>query len=607
MAPRKPAHADDQIKALSRLDLLSIAYKRSHVKAKTLFNSCKQKIASKKQKVELKVSKAKAFARGKTCLFIERLSGGVNRKFVSFNEIARRSSKDWIRVLNESRSAAGEAFPSGLKVPEFRDRVRVVRGPGTRSRSDTNDEQIVTAKARDWALGSGGRGSGMNGEREAKMKSFATEAKETAERAIEEVKRNIVIAVKTVEEKRGDVGRSLIGANAIIKDAFLVRDKEGKDMSESREQQRIGNKNSRNKSSSSSSSSSNSSTTTATNKNSGKSVLPVAQENNNINSGADIFERTKVIAAELVDTTASRIEDVKENLEIAKKTVVQKVTEMQLKESLEEATQNIARESKKIVTEKVPSTIKTISQEAENITGSALKELNEIDIDALAANAKRTLDGTTKTVETIFRDVERNAKIVSSSGRELVTNLIDPPEKMHRVRKGESLLKIARKYNVSVVDVCRVNELAPTEENPHFVAIKIGQILKVPNPKRMEETPAYETSKIDEHYQGSVNTYYEQRTKPSKKSQNETQSSTSKASNTNDLDSQTSATTTTQTNAQQQLLLRKALSDASTAPTTKENDVKVYGSVALLLSAAALSYLRAGLDDDDSDNDTARR
>ena len=51
---------------------------------------------------------------------------------------------------------------------------------------------------------------------------------------------------------------------------------------------------------------------------------------------------------------------------------------------------------------------------------------------------------------------------------------------MHRVRKGETL-KIARKYDVSVVDVCRVNNLVPTDDNPHFVAIKIGQILNIPN------------------------------------------------------------------------------------------------------------------------------
>ena len=60
---------------------------------------------------------------------------------------------------------------------------------------------------------------------------------------------------------------------------------------------------------------------------------------------------------------------------------------------------------------------------------------------------------------------------------------------MHRVRQGESLLKIARKYDVSVVDVCRVNNLAPTDENPHFVAIKIGQVLNIPNPERVAEQP----------------------------------------------------------------------------------------------------------------------
>ena len=46
---------------------------------------------------------------------------------------------------------------------------------------------------------------------------------------------------------------------------------------------------------------------------------------------------------------------------------------------------------------------------------------------------------------------------------------------MHRVRKGESL-KIARKYDVSVVTYAAYN-LVPTDDNPHFVAIKIGQIL----------------------------------------------------------------------------------------------------------------------------------
>ena len=78
-----------------------------------------------------------------------------------------------------------------------------------------------------------------------------------------------------------------------------------------------------------------------------------------------------------------------------------------------------------------------------------------------------------------------NASLAAASGKALVTDLIDPPEKMHRVRQGESLLKIARKYDVSVVDVCRVNNLAPTDENPHFVAIKIGQVLNIPNPERM--------------------------------------------------------------------------------------------------------------------------
>ena len=207
--------------------------------------------------------------------------------------------------------------------------------------------------------------------------------------------------------------------------------------------------------------------------------------------------------------TAS-MEDVKGNIDSVQKSVAKKLSDMQLRENFEGTTQNIARESKKLVT-RTTFTDQTLSKESANLTGSALKEFNEnIDVDVIAQNAKKSFEGTSKTVETLIRDVHSNASLVAASVK-LVTDLIDPPEKMHRVRQGESLLKIARKYDVSVVDVCRVNNLAPTDENPHFVAIKIGQVLNIPNPERMAEQPACESSKFDEKYESTVNAYYEQR------------------------------------------------------------------------------------------------
>ena len=297
---------------------------------------------------------------------------------------------------------------------------------------------------------------------------------------------------------------------------------------------------------------------------------------------ANIFERSKSVASDFVGTATASMEDVKVNIDSVQKTVAKKLSDMQLRENFEGTTQNIARESKKLVTEDLPSTIKTLSKESVNLTGSALKELNDnIDVDAIAQNAKKSLEDTSKTVETLIRDVHSNASIAAASGKALVTDLIDPPEKLHRVRKGESLLKIARKYGVSVVDVCRVNNLAPTDENPHFVAIKIGQILNIPNPDRMAEQPAYENSKFDEKYESTVNAYYEQRL-------NSSSSSKKKLAGVASSSSEGASTS--------QGLVVQRVSNAK--PTTSGN-AKLAGSFALLATAAAISYLRAGLDDDD--------
>ena len=299
---------------------------------------------------------------------------------------------------------------------------------------------------------------------------------------------------------------------------------------------------------------------------------------------ANIFERSKSVASDFVGTATASMEDVKVNIDSVQKTVAKKLSDMQVRENFEGTTQNIARESKKLVTEDLPSTIKTLSKESVNLTGSALKELNDnIDVDAIAQNAKKSLEDTSKTVETLIRDVHSNASIAAASGKALVTDLIDPPEKLHRVRKGESLLKIARKYDVSVVDVCRVNNLAPTDENPHFVAIKIGQILNIPNPDRMAEQPAYENSKFDEKYESTVNAYYEQRLNSS---------SSSKMKLAGVASSSEGASTS-------QGLVVQCVSNAK--PTTSGN-AKLAGSFALLATAAAISYLRAGLDDDDDDD-----
>ena len=301
---------------------------------------------------------------------------------------------------------------------------------------------------------------------------------------------------------------------------------------------------------------------------------------------ANIFERSKSVASDFVGTATASMEDVKVNIDSVQKTVAKKLSDMQLRENFEGTTQNIARESKKLVTEDLPSTIKTLSKESVNLTGSALKELNDnIDVDAIAQNAKKSLEDTSKTVETLIRDVHSNASIAAASGKALVTDLIDPPEKLHRVRKGESLLKIARKYDVSVVDVCRVNNLAPTDENPHFVAIKIGQILNIPNPDRMAEQPAYENSKFDEKYESTVNAYYEQRL-------NSSSSSKKKLAGVASSSSEGASTS--------QGLVVQRVSNAK--PTTSGN-AKLAGSFALLATAAAISYLRAGLDDDDDDDD----
>ena len=299
----------------------------------------------------------------------------------------------------------------------------------------------------------------------------------------------------------------------------------------------------------------------------------------------NIFERSKSAASDFFGTATASMEDVKGNIDSVQKSVAKKLSDMQLRENFEGTTQNIARESKKLVTEDLPSTIKTLSKESANLTGSALKEFNEnIDVDVIAQNAKKSFEGTSKTVETLIRDVHSNASLAAASGKALVTDLIDPPEKMHRVRQGESLLKIARKYDVSVVDVCRVNNLAPTDENPHFVAIKIGQVLNIPNPERMAEQPAYESSKFDEKYESTVNAYYEQRLNASSPSSKKSKVAVA-TSEGGGLGGGGAAN------------IRIAESSSSSS-----GNAKLAGSFALLATAAAISYLRAGLDDDDNND-----
>ena len=299
----------------------------------------------------------------------------------------------------------------------------------------------------------------------------------------------------------------------------------------------------------------------------------------------NIFERSKSAASDFFGTATASMEDVKGNIDSVQKSVAKKLSDMQLRENFEGTTQNIARESKKLVTEDLPSTIKTLSKESANLTGSALKEFNEnIDVDVIAQNAKKSFEGTSKTVETLIRDVHSNASLAAASGKALVTDLIDPPEKMHRVRQGESLLKIARKYDVSVVDVCRVNNLEPTDENPHFVAIKIGQVLNIPNPERMAEQPAYESSKFDEKYESTVNAYYEQRLNASSSSSKKSKVAVA-TSEGGGLGGGGAAN------------IRIAESSSSSS-----GNAKLAGSFALLATAAAISYLRAGLDDDDNND-----
>ena len=300
----------------------------------------------------------------------------------------------------------------------------------------------------------------------------------------------------------------------------------------------------------------------------------------------NIFESSKSAASDFFGTATASMEDVKGNIDSVQKSVAKKLSDMQLRENFEGTTQNIARESKKLVTEDLPSTIKTLSKESANLTGSALKEFNEnIDVDVIAQNAKKSFEGTSKTVETLIRDVHSNASLAAASGKALVTDLIDPPEKMHRVRQGESLLKIARKYDVSVVDVCRVNNLAPTDENPHFVAIKIGQVLNIPNPERMAEQPAYESSKFDEKYESTVNAYYEQRLNASSSSSKKSKVAVA-TSEGGGLGGGGAAN------------IRIAESSSSSS----SGNAKLAGSFALLATAAAISYLRAGLDDDSDDD-----
>ena len=104
----------------------------------------------------------------------------------------------------------------------------------------------------------------------------------------------------------------------------------------------------------------------------------------------NIFERSKSAASDFFGTATASMEDVKGNIDSVQKSVAKKLSDMQLRENFEGTTQNIARESKKLVTEDLPSTIKTLSKESANLTGSALKEFNEnIDVDVIAQNAKK--------------------------------------------------------------------------------------------------------------------------------------------------------------------------------------------------------------------------
>ena len=69
--------------------------------------------------------------------------------------------------------------------------------------------------------------------------------------------------------------------------------------------------------------------------------------------------------------------------------------DLHLRENFEGTTQNVPKS--KIVTEDLPSTIKTLSKESANLTGSAMKEFNEnIDADLIAQNAKKSIEGTSK-------------------------------------------------------------------------------------------------------------------------------------------------------------------------------------------------------------------
>ena len=205
----------------------------------------------------------------------------------------------------------------------------------------------------------------------------------------------------------------------------------------------------------------------------------------------NIFERSKSAAPDFFGTATASMEDVKGNIDSVQKSVAKKLSDMQLRENFEGTTQNIARESKKLVTEDLPSTIKTPER---------ICQPHRLRVERVQRKHRCRRD-CAKREKIVRRYLEngRNAhsrraqqrSLAAASGKALVTDLIDPPEKMHRVRQGESLLKIARKYDVSVVDVCRVNNLAPTDENPHFVAIKIGQVLNIPNPERMAEQPRF--------------------------------------------------------------------------------------------------------------------
>ena len=76
----------------------------------------------------------------------------------------------------------------------------------------------------------------------------------------------------------------------------------------------------------------------------------------------NIFERSKSAASDFFGTATASMEDVKGNIDSVQKSVAKKLSDMQLRENFEGTTQNIARESKKLVTEDLPSTIKTRSK-----------------------------------------------------------------------------------------------------------------------------------------------------------------------------------------------------------------------------------------------------